>query len=88
MCIDANGENIANEIEYGGHVINTARPGIYKVHYTCRGVKETRTVVVKEGAPLRRAINATNAAPPPLPPQQPPLTFHPCSTLFTCQVLC
>jgi hypothetical protein len=50
ICLDEEGNAITHEIQYGGHIIDTSMPGIYKVHYTCRGQKETRTVVVKEGA--------------------------------------
>jgi len=47
-------------------------PGIYKVHYTCRGQKETRTVVVKEGAASQQlGARAQIASDPSLFPPRP-----------------
>ena len=39
---------------YGGHVVDTSRPSVSTITYTCRGKTLARKVVVKEGSLIGR----------------------------------
>jgi hypothetical protein len=54
LCLDEKGNNISEEVVYGGHVVDTSRPSVNTITYTCRGNVLTRKVVVKEGSLLSK----------------------------------
>ena len=54
LCLDEKGNNISEEVVYGGHVVDTSRPSVNTITYTCRGNVLTRKVVVKAGSLLAK----------------------------------